>query len=164
MTRSGTPWPPGFHPGSWRSLLATGLGSGLSPVMPGTCGSLVALAPCFLLSHVGGGWPWILAAGVLFASIGSVLLARGLPGARPDPGWFVLDEAAGLWLALLATQPPPTWVLAAGFALFRVFDILKPPPLRRLERVGAGFGILLDDLGAGLYALVLLRVLVTLTA
>jgi phosphatidylglycerophosphatase A len=132
--------------------------------MPGTCGSLAALAPCFLLLEAGACWPWILGTGILLASLGSVLLARGLPASRSDPGWFVLDEAAGLWLALLATEPPPAWALAAGFGLFRLFDILKPPPLRRLEQAGAGFGILLDDLGAGMYALVLLRVLVTFSA
>jgi phosphatidylglycerophosphatase A len=72
-----------------------------------------------------------------------------------DPGWFVLDETAGVWLA--AALVGPTWTsIGLAFLLFRIFDIWKPPPVRTLERVGGGWGIVLDDLAAGVYALLLL--------
>jgi phosphatidylglycerophosphatase A len=75
-----------------------------------------------------------------------------------DPSQVVIDEVAGQLLAL--AWAPPGWKTAlAGLILFRVFDILKPFPLRFLERLPEGFGIMLDDLGAGLYSLVLLQVL-----
>jgi phosphatidylglycerophosphatase A len=135
-----------------RKSVATLAGAGLSPVMPGTCGSAVALLPCFFLPDPI--YPWALAAGAVAATWGSVALARGLAdeAAGGDPSWFVLDEAAGLWLAVLAPVRPAWSILLTAFVLFRIFDILKPPPLRRLERVGGGWGIVLDDLGAGVYA------------
>jgi len=73
-----------------------------------------------------------------------------------DPGFVVIDEVAGQMIALIAV--PLDWkYLLAGFILFRSFDIVKPFPLRRLERLPGGTGIMLDDVGAGLYALVLLQ-------
>lgn len=75
-----------------------------------------------------------------------------------DPGWFVLDETAGVWIATIPLAQP-TWAgVGLAFLLFRVFDIWKPPPVRTLERVGGGWGIVLDDLVAGVYALLLLLV------
>jgi phosphatidylglycerophosphatase A len=75
---------------------------------------------------------------------------------RPDPGQCVSDEAAGQWLALLwmpaAGAPQALGVAGAQFLLFRVLDIIKPPPARQLERLPAGWGILLDDVAAGLLA------------
>jgi phosphatidylglycerophosphatase A len=74
-----------------------------------------------------------------------------------DPGFVVIDEVAGQMIALIGV--PLHWkYLLAGFILFRSFDIVKPFPLRRLERLPGGTGIMLDDVGAGLYALVLLQV------
>ena len=72
---------------------------------------------------------------------------------REDPGFVVLDEAAGQWIALLAASPArwQQWLLA--FLLFRFFDILKPPPARQFDRMHGGFGIMMDDVAAGLYAL-----------
>jgi phosphatidylglycerophosphatase A len=75
---------------------------------------------------------------------------------RTDPGFVVIDEVAGQMVALIAV--PLNWkYLLAGFILFRSFDIVKPFPLRRLEKLPAGTGIMMDDVGAGLYALVLLH-------
>jgi len=71
---------------------------------------------------------------------------------RHDPGFVVIDEVAGQWIALLFS--PPGWRHALiALALFRVFDIVKPPPARQLERLPAGWGIVFDDVAAGLYAL-----------
>lgn len=134
---------------------ATLLGSGLSPIAPGTAGSALALAPLFLLPDAC--WPWVPLAGSVAATLLCVALARKLPakGSGGDPGWFVLDEAAGMWLAAAAIAPPSALRLLVAFVLFRVLDATKPPPLRRLEHAGSGWGIVLDDLGAGGYALAL---------
>jgi len=73
-----------------------------------------------------------------------------------DPGFVVIDEVAGQMIAMIGS--PLNWkYLLASFILFRSFDIVKPFPLRRLERLPAGTGIMMDDVGAGLYALVLLQ-------
>lgn len=119
--------------------------------MPGTAGSVVAAIPCFFLPD--RIYPWALAAGILAATLGSVFLARRLPRETPDPGWFVLDEAAGLWLAALYVRNPGVLHLLGALVLFRLFDIWKPYPLGALERTAGGLGIVLDDLGAGAYAL-----------
>ena len=81
---------------------------------------------------------------------------------RRDPQPFVMDEVAGQWVALLALPPSgisPIWFAAGGWFLFRVFDVLKPFPIRKLERLPAGWGIVTDDLMAGVYACVALQVL-----
>ncbi len=72
---------------------------------------------------------------------------------REDPGHVVIDEVAGQLIALIGLSP--TWLHAAlGLVLFRFFDILKPPPIRQLERLPQGIGIMLDDVGAGIFALI----------
>jgi phosphatidylglycerophosphatase A len=95
-----------------------------------------------------------------------VSVAIGIPAAtleargcgKKDPSHVVIDEVAGQLVALLAC--PVRWQgLLAGFILFRVFDILKPPPIRSLEKLPEGTGIVVDDLGAGVYAWIVLRVL-----
>jgi phosphatidylglycerophosphatase A len=76
---------------------------------------------------------------------------------RPDPGFVVIDEVAGQWVAL-AVAPIDAGHALLGFALFRLFDIVKPWPLRHLERLLGGAGIMLDDLGAGVYGLLVMLV------
>jgi len=94
------------------------------------------------------------------------VVAVGIPAAtleergcdRKDPNHIVIDEVAGQLVTLIAC--PIVWQgLLAGFILFRGFDILKPPPLRSLERLPEGTGIVVDDLGAGVYALIALQLL-----
>ena len=96
---------------------------------------------------------------VLVVAIGipaSTLEARGC--GKKDPQHVVIDEVAGQLLTLVAC--PIVWqALLAGFILFRAFDIVKPPPIRRLERLPEGTGIVVDDLGAGIYGLVVLQLL-----
>jgi len=96
----------------------------------------------------------------------AVVTLLGIPAAtrvaresnRKDPGFVVIDEVAGQLIALIGS--PLSWkTLLASLILFRAFDILKPPPLRRLERIPEGAGIMLDDVGAGLYALAVLQLL-----
>jgi phosphatidylglycerophosphatase A len=137
-------------------------GLGRLPVAPGTWGSLGAAAVHVALVLGAGPMPAAVALPVLAlaATIASVRLcgwAERHYGAT-DPKPFVVDELAGYWLtaALLpAAAVPlanPLWTVPLAFALFRLFDIAKPPPVRRAEKLGRGFGIVADDLLAGLYA------------
>jgi phosphatidylglycerophosphatase A len=103
--------------------------------------------------------PVILLLIVVVVAVGipaSALEARGC--GKKDPSHVVIDEVAGQLVTLIAC--PIVWqALLAGFILFRVFDIVKPPPVRSLERLPEGTGIVVDDLGAGMYALVALQLL-----
>lgn len=143
-------------------LLAFGLGSGLAPRAPGTFGSLAALL-LFPLLALGGTWFYVSV--VLVSALAGIAIcghaARAL-GVHDD-GRIVWDEFAGQWLALLPLVPGLDWSpatlmwLMLGFALFRLFDVLKPWPISWLDRrVHGGLGIMLDDLVAGALAAVLL--------
>lgn len=142
----------------WAWLLATFFGAGYLRPGPGTYGSVAAtslwLIAGWVVHHNTVTLTWITAVGVALAT------AAGIPAAtrvareagRPDPGFVVIDEVAGQWLALLLM--PPLWPNALlAFILFRFFDILKPPPIRQLEALPEGTGIMVDDLGAGVFAL-----------
>jgi phosphatidylglycerophosphatase A len=152
-----SPVPPTALPRPWR-WLATFFGAGLIPAMPGTWGSIAAALPLLLVPAAW--WPWVPLGGCVLATVLCVFAARRLPekAAGGDPGWFVLDEAAGLWLTVLALPSPRPIGILLALLLFRVFDIWKPPPIRALERVGGGLGIVLDDLVAASYALAALLV------
>ncbi len=141
------------HPAA---LLATGCGIGLLPLAPGSWGSLAAL-PCAWAIGALAGPAGLLAAAVLAFALGtwaSATLARA--SGRPDPQFIVIDEVAAQWLVLVAA--PLDWrAYLAAFVLFRVFDIWKPWPVRAIERrVAGGLGIMLDDIIAALYAILLL--------
>jgi len=144
-----------------RFWIATGFGSGRVPWAPGTAGSLVALALFWVTTLSGPNWiPVVVFALIVVAGFWSAPAAERRLG-RKDPGAIVIDEFAGQFLALLAL--PHSWpVLAAGFGLFRLFDILKPPPARRFEALPGATGIMADDLVAGLYANLLLQLAVRL--
>ncbi|HOA73564.1 MAG TPA: phosphatidylglycerophosphatase A [Phycisphaerae bacterium] len=174
------PVPPRKSTLAW--LMMSGFGLGYAPVASGTFGSagaiLVSLVIWAVWPMVFGGAAaesrgaavpidvaW--AALVLLASAGCVVWgpwAVGYYAARArkqgDPGHVVLDEFAGQWMALVGLPLPllheqflsVAAIFATQFFLFRVFDVLKPPPARQLERLPAGWGILMDDLGAGVYA------------
>jgi phosphatidylglycerophosphatase A len=138
--------------------LATGFGAGLSPVAPGTAGSLVGVL--FYLAMAGLPLPLYLALVLALAIVGIWVCERaGRALAVPDHPGIVWDEIVGLLIAMAAT--PPSWQgLVSGFALFRLFDILKPWPVRRIDRgVKGGLGVMLDDVMAGLYALACLQIL-----
>ena len=138
--------------------LATGGKSGYSPVVPGTAGSLAALVPCGLLSLLPLPASAIFLIAFIVLSIWTAELAEGLVGQK-DPGCIVIDEFAGMMITLLGM--PFTWKSAlAGFFIFRVMDILKPFPIRYLERtIPGGAGIVLDDVAAGIAAHLVLRLL-----
>jgi len=133
-------------------FLAFGFGSGLSPKAPGTVGSLAAMPFAVVLVQM-----------PLWASLGVVLIAfaagihlcsvTGRALGMHDHGGMVWDEFVGFWLVLLFIPFHWAWWLAA-FALFRLFDIAKPWPIRWLDRrVGGGLGVMIDDVLAGVYAL-----------
>lgn len=156
-----------------RRWIVTLFGAGLVPVAPGTAGSLAAAAALFgLYALIGQGqavsyglWQMCLVVVLLIFSVLTVALggwADPLFG-RKDPGSFVLDEAAGIcltWAALpVFAIGQEVWVTLAVFVAFRVFDILKPWPAKQLERLSAGWGILMDDLAAGVYANIACQIL-----
>ncbi len=129
-------------------LLAFGLGAGLAPVAPGTFGTLVAVPAWWLVS----GWPlsWQLALTGAMLVVGVPLCgisARRL-GVHDHPG-IVWDEVVGYFVTMLAAPAGWVWMLA-GFVAFRAFDILKPWPIRMLDRrLQGGLGIMADDIAAG---------------
>ena len=140
--------------------LATGFGAGLSPRAPGTAGSLVGVALYLALADLP--LPAYLAVVAVLAAAGVLVCERaGRALGVPDHPGIVWDEMVGMLLTLAAT--PPDWLgVALGFALFRLFDILKPWPVSVLDRkIQGGLGVMLDDVMAGLYALAALQVLRT---
>lgn len=142
------------HPAGW---IGTGLGSGLAPRAPGTVGSLVALLPWWLWlrelpppAYLG-----VVAVAFLIGTWASrwCIARTGIA----DPAFVVWDEFVGLWLTLAWLPAGWAWVVA-GFALFRLFDIWKPWPVRWADRtVHGGLGVMLDDLLAGGMALAVLQ-------
>ena len=146
-----------------RKLIVTGLGTGYLPIAPGTWGSAV-VAGVFVLVALGSGGSWHCVSGTMavlavLASIGCVMLGQFAERAfgEKDPSQCTLDEWAGqaiayILLPLGGSMTHLLWSAAAGFLAFRAFDIVKPPPARRIQNLPAGWGILLDDLVAGAYA------------
>jgi phosphatidylglycerophosphatase A len=133
-------------------LLASAGYTGYFPVAPGTVGSLVGLVVWGAVRTAGGGVVAELAlvAGLLVVGAWAATVAERTLGVT-DPGPVVIDEVLGMCVTLFAA--PATLATAiAGFFLFRFFDIVKPPPARQLERAHGGWGIMLDDLAAGIYA------------
>ncbi len=136
------------HP---RALLAFGFGSGLSPIMPGTCGTLAAV-PFFLLLAQLPIYAY-LAVVVLAFVVGIHLCGKTAQEMElEDPGGIVWDEFVGLWIALIGAPAGWHW-LVLGFVLFRVFDMLKPWPISLADKhLKGGFGIMFDDVLAGIAA------------
>jgi phosphatidylglycerophosphatase A len=136
--------------GAAARLLATAGGLGYLPLAPGTYGSVLGAALCFPLLSL----PWPVLAGgaaaltaVAVWAAGQVAAARG----RADPSEVVIDEIAGMWWAALLL-PASLYDLGAVFFLFRLFDVVKPSPIGRLERLPGGLGIVADDVAAGILA------------
>jgi phosphatidylglycerophosphatase A len=148
----------------WAFAVATFFGAGYLKPGPGTWGSVAAA-----LLWIAAAWWFHLAHHALLLALAlgiAVALALGIPAATiaeresggHDPGFVVIDEVIGQWVALLLC--PPDWAHGLiALILFRLFDIIKPFPVRRLERLPRGWGIVFDDVGAGLYALVIASLL-----
>jgi phosphatidylglycerophosphatase A len=136
-------------------LIATAFGAGYSPIAPGTAGSAVAVLILWLVPFSRGGLVLFLVAVVVIGTWAADVAERRLGG--KDPGAIVIDEVAGMTLSVVAFPLTPG-VLLAGFVLFRIFDVVKPPPARESQRFRGGVGVMIDDVIAGLYALAVLAV------
>ena len=143
---------------AWAWVLSTWFGAGLLKPGPGTYGSVAAVLLWYGTAHVLHAGTGSLAVGTALAAVAATLV--GIPAAtivareagREDPGFVVIDEVAGQWIALIAVRPD--WKHAVlALLLFRLFDIWKPWPIRRLEALPEGTGIMLDDVAAGVLAL-----------
>ncbi len=136
--------------------LAYGLGSGLAPWAPGTAGTLAAVPLYLLLQPLP--LPWYLAMLLAFLLLGVWACDKTARELKVhDPSAIVWDEFLGYLLTMTAAPPGWVWVVL-GFALFRFFDILKPWPIRELDRrVKGGLGVMLDDLAAGIMAWAVLQ-------
>ena len=129
---------------------------GCSPFAPGTFGTLGGVAIAWLLSRTAWFPLWAILVCAALYSISAPLGAWAERYAgRKDPGIFVIDEVIGYLITVLWTGGPSPLALAVAFFVFRFFDIVKPPPARAMERIRGGHGILLDDVVAGLWGLVL---------
>ena len=146
----------------WAKLVATFFGVGFIHPGPGTWGSAATLLLWWLVTRLVAPHQQATAAIALSASAIIVGIPAATAVARAsglkDPQFVVIDEVAGQLIAFIAA--PATWKsLLVAFILFRGFDMLKPPPVRQLERLPEGYGIVIDDVGAGLYALAMMHLL-----
>lgn len=143
-------------------FLALGFGSGLAAKAPGTFGTLAAIPVYLLLAQLPLAWYLAVTLVCVIAGIYICDKAAKDMGVH-DHGAIVWDEVAGLLITMIAAPAGILW-LAVGFVLFRLFDILKPWPIRWLDaKVEGGFGIMIDDVLAGVFALICLQVIVVIS-
>ncbi len=133
---------------------------GCAPVAPGTFGTLGGVLAAWALASTNWFALWVTLLCLILYWVGRSLApwSEERAGGK-DPGFFVLDEVIGYLVTILWLQGPSLLTLCVGFIVFRFFDIFKPPPIRRFERIPGGDGILLDDVIAGLYGLAVMAVL-----
>jgi phosphatidylglycerophosphatase A len=147
---------------TWATQVATFFGAGRFKPGPGTWGSLATVAVWAVVSHL---LPtaWLVPVNIALAALA---ITVGIPAATrvarasglKDPQFVVIDETAGQLITLIGA--PLAWKsFLVGFILFRAFDIVKPPPVRQLERLPEGTGIVVDDVAAGLYGLAVMQLL-----
>jgi phosphatidylglycerophosphatase A len=136
-------------------FLATGFGAGYVPIAPGTAGTLVAIPIFLILSSIS--FPLYALTVLTFVFFASWISEKAQDqwGKRDHPR-IVIDEIMGYLITML-WLPKTTLFIVLGFLLFRFFDIVKPPPIRLLERVKGGYGVVLDDVMAGVYANIVLQ-------
>jgi len=138
-------------------LLATGFGVGYSPIAPGTLGTLVAIPIYYFLSEISSPLYEITLIGLFFLSVWISENAERF-FAKKDDQRIVIDEIVGFLITMLWVPKTIRFILI-GFILFRVFDILKPFPIRRLEKgLKGGYGVVLDDAIAGVYSNIIIRI------
>ncbi len=149
---------------SLKLFIGLGFGSGLSPVAPGTIGSLIATIALYFVLMVDiylGPIIFMIVSGLLTLWVSEVCEEEW----GKDPGKVVIDEFSGQAIVFISVPlfHDPTYdalLMGIGFLLFRIFDIWKPLGIRQVQKIGGGLGILLDDLIAGLYALICLKTLI----
>ena len=141
-------------------LIASGLGAGFSPVVPGTMGTLIAIPIYYFISSIS--FPLYELTLVAFFFFSSWVAGQAERyWEKKDDRRIVIDEIMGFLVTMLWVTKTPLSIVS-GFVLFRVFDILKPFPIRHLERVKSGFGVVLDDVLAGIYSNILLHLVLRL--
>jgi phosphatidylglycerophosphatase A len=142
---------------TFHKLIASGFGAGFCPVAPGTAGALLAtsvwivlyyFSPCLL-------FPVTICLILLFTVLGIWSSNVLEPAWGKDPSCIVVDEMVGVWIALLAVTGASVYYAALAFALFRLFDIFKPLGIRKLENLKGGWGVMMDDILAGVYSLII---------
>ncbi len=140
-------------------IAATGLGSGLSPLAPGTAGTLVGIPVYMVFSRFP--WPLYLLSVIAF-SLFAVYVSQEAERIynEKDPPRIVIDEIAGFQVTMFLVAPT-VWHILLGFIIFRIFDIIKPFPIRLCERsFPGGYGVVGDDIVAGIYGNVILLLLI----
>lgn len=139
-------------------LLATGLYSGYFPIAPGTVGSAVALIPLFLCPAFKGFYLLLLSFILFFIGVWSATEVEKTDGR--DASIINIDEIVGMWLSVLyLPEGLHWWWLIMAFFVFRIFDIIKPPPVNASQRIPGGWGVMIDDVLAGIYTNLFLRIL-----
>lgn len=148
---------------SLHKLNATVLGAGYSPFAPGTMGALVGILILFLIKWLQPElqfFTWgLLLATIIFTLLGVWSTNELESEWGKDPSKVVVDELIGVWIAVLWIPIETRWLIL-GFILFRFFDIAKPLGIRRLESIKGGWGVMLDDVGAGIYANIVLQAVI----
>lgn len=143
----------------FEKLLGSGFYSGYSPFISGTIGSLVAIGffmiPGFEQLFI------IIPAIIIFFVYGVFVGDKFEIQYGKDPAECTIDEFVGTWISLIAL-PKTIWILMAAFILWRILDIIKPPPARNLEKIKGGLGIMLDDVVSGAYTLIIMHLAVYL--
>ncbi|HEV7778446.1 MAG TPA: phosphatidylglycerophosphatase A [Luteibacter sp.] len=144
------------HPAGW---IACGFGSGLAPKAQGTFGSLAAVLPWLLLRETPVAIYLLVLLAAFVLGVWACDVAGRLLGVD-DHRSLVWDEFVGLWIALLPAVAAPWWAVVVGFGLFRLFDVWKPWPIGWLDRrLKGGLGVMIDDVVAGLFAAIVLALL-----
>lgn len=138
-------------------LLVSGGGIGFMPKAPGTFGAALAMFPALLiLRFLPHPWLWLTGLIILLAVLGVIGSNKLIRSKNHDPQWIVIDEMVGMWISILWTGL--NWgVLLLSFVLFRFFDITKPFGIKRVERFHGGYGIMADDILAGIYTNVIIQ-------
>jgi phosphatidylglycerophosphatase A len=142
--------------GACATVLATGFGSGYAPFAPGTAGSALGLLLFWPLQRLPLSEQALVTAALFLVGVAAATHVARRVGIE-DPSIVVWDEVIGMWVSLMALPFRPL-TMALGFVLFRIMDVVKPYPARDLERLPGGWGIMADDVMAGIYANLVLRV------
>ena len=148
----------------FHTLIASGFGTGFSPFAPGTVGAALALLVWYTISAFTS--PFLLTLATALLIVLFTLLGVWSSGVMEkvwgkDPSRVVVDEMVGTWIALLVVVPANIYYGIAAFCLFRLFDIFKPLGIRKTEAIGGGWGIMIDDIFSGIYALLSILLLKT---
>jgi len=151
---------PGTSPepsgGKFSLAIATFGGVGFFPVAPGTAGSVVAAILFWFIGLLPLAFAILITVVLFFIGVWSGEVVEQHSAMR-DPGYIVIDEVAGMWITLLFV-PHALWAFLFGFALFRIFDIVKPVPVNQIQSAHGGWGIMLDDVAAGIYAALIFQI------